>query len=798
MAVHTAEVNQIIYQTPAPSSTSWVIIDSQIDDLATLMSFAKQDHQVFLLDKVVDGVEQITQLLQLSESAPDAIHLISHGTPGTLYLGNSELSLSNLADYAEQLKSWSVRDLFIYGCNVAAGDAGEEFLNKLHKLTQANIAAATHRVGNQLLGGNWELNFQLGNTQASSLITPLLAKQYSGVFASIYTVTEDNANNNSNLVNFDVTPDGDFGSGIRVGANGARDVTTDPPIDLGMIQPIDFYFNTDTPQNTGKAFLFLSVFDVDAPDEQDEVIFNGVSLGLLEGQNELDVRTVFELDPSLVRYRAEGVDNLVQIRVNILDSPANWEAEIERAELLINYEEGSTAPGGTALLDVIDTDKPNYEAGESVQFTADLDTTQTPNQALEIETILRDPSGTAVSFIDLPNYVVTGNTPGIDPDTLTQEFTLPNDAVGGTWTIDISVFDQNTGAFQLFDSQPFTVGVVNPSPIPSGPLVFQFKDFVRFEELDENRPYQGPNASFLFEDDFDKQPSVSSETLYLLANPDVAAAVENGSSPSGFEHYQQFGRNEGRNLLPLDYEVGGLRIASLFDETYYLGEYQDVADNLASSNTFVYGYDHFIKFGIQEGRNPSLWYNESFYLANNGDVVDAINQGTFKSGLEHYLNYGHLENRDPSAFFDADVYLSNNPDVAEAVNMGRRDSAFEHYIEYGASEGRIRTSEITGTGLLEGWGTLLFEEAYYLNTNSDVAEAVQDGTYQSGFDHYVLFGQSEGRDPAPFFDESAYLGINPDVDDAVNNSAQSSGMEHYFRFGRQEDRFAFIVGTEVV
>ncbi|MEG4219819.1 DUF4347 domain-containing protein [Microcoleus sp. Pol12A6] len=32
-------------------------------------------------------------------------------------------------------------NLLLYGCNVAAGDAGEEFITRLHKLTGAQIAA---------------------------------------------------------------------------------------------------------------------------------------------------------------------------------------------------------------------------------------------------------------------------------------------------------------------------------------------------------------------------------------------------------------------------------------------------------------------------------------------------------------------------------------------------------------------------------------------------------------------------------------------------------------------------------
>lgn len=38
-----------------------------------------------------------------------------------------------------------------------------------------------------------------------------------------------------------------------------------------------------------------------------------------------------------------------------------------------------------------------------------------------------------------------------------------------------------------------------------------------------------------------------------------------------------------------------------------------------------------------------------------------------------------------------------------------------------------------------------FNEDYYLNSNPDVAAAVQAGQFQSGLDHYNQFGQAEGR-----------------------------------------------------
>jgi hypothetical protein len=101
--------------------------------------------EVVILDPTRDGVERITQVLA-SRTDVEAVHLVSHGSPGCLYLGSTQLCLETLYDYAPQLQTWftpsTSPSLLLYGCNVAAGDAGEEFIEKLHRLTGAEVAAS--------------------------------------------------------------------------------------------------------------------------------------------------------------------------------------------------------------------------------------------------------------------------------------------------------------------------------------------------------------------------------------------------------------------------------------------------------------------------------------------------------------------------------------------------------------------------------------------------------------------------------------------------------------------------------
>ncbi|MDJ0734349.1 MAG: DUF4347 domain-containing protein [Nostocaceae cyanobacterium] len=154
-----------------------VFIDSGVNNYTYLADGVISEAEFHILEGRKDGIAQITEILKNSNDISQ-VHIIAHGSPGSLKLGNSILSLDTLGDYSEQLQTWSTETLLLYGCNVAAGDAGEEFLTKLQKITQTTIHASTHKVGNPNQGGNWELNVTIPeNSQNSALIPsiPFLA-----------------------------------------------------------------------------------------------------------------------------------------------------------------------------------------------------------------------------------------------------------------------------------------------------------------------------------------------------------------------------------------------------------------------------------------------------------------------------------------------------------------------------------------------------------------------------------------------------------------------------------------------
>nr|MDJ0552890.1 DUF4347 domain-containing protein [Microcoleaceae cyanobacterium MO_207.B10] len=133
-----------------------VFIDSKVKDYQILANGVLSEIELVIIKADRDGIEQITETLE-KYTTISSIHIVSHGSPGCLYLGNSKLNLNTIKNYAKQLQNWSVSHLLLYGCHVAQGNEGAEFITQLHQLTRAEIAASAKPIGNSALGGDWHL-----------------------------------------------------------------------------------------------------------------------------------------------------------------------------------------------------------------------------------------------------------------------------------------------------------------------------------------------------------------------------------------------------------------------------------------------------------------------------------------------------------------------------------------------------------------------------------------------------------------------------------------------------------------
>lgn len=170
-----------------------VFIDSRVSDLEQLVADLTPTTHVHVLPPNDDGVNQITARLKHQPDV-ESIHILSHGKPGCLYLGNAELSLWTLAKYEHHLKAWnfygskysSRPSLLLYGCHLALGQAGSKFLQQVYRLTGLPLYASTSKIGSIIEGGQWQLEVAIGTHQQppDRPISQEMEAQYSGTFAA--------------------------------------------------------------------------------------------------------------------------------------------------------------------------------------------------------------------------------------------------------------------------------------------------------------------------------------------------------------------------------------------------------------------------------------------------------------------------------------------------------------------------------------------------------------------------------------------------------------------------------------
>ncbi|XHL94213.1 MAG: FG-GAP-like repeat-containing protein [Microcoleus anatoxicus] len=164
---------------------SIIIIDPTIPDSHHIASGIKPGTATYILKSQPNAIEQITTILA-QHTGIESLHIISHGSPGNLHLGATELNSNNLENFSPQIKQWGNAltqnaDILLYGCEVAAGEIGQNFLKRLSEITGADIAASATLTGSAELGGDWNLEVKTGPIEATVPFNANALKTYRGV-----------------------------------------------------------------------------------------------------------------------------------------------------------------------------------------------------------------------------------------------------------------------------------------------------------------------------------------------------------------------------------------------------------------------------------------------------------------------------------------------------------------------------------------------------------------------------------------------------------------------------------------
>ena len=172
--------------------------DTLIDGLVT----EGRRIDVVFLDPDEDSLQQISAYLR-GTTELDAIHVLAHGQSGVLDFGNDQLDRATLSANRELIAGWSNAlsddaDLLIYGCDLAADEAGRLFVDELALLTGADVAASDDLTGAGALGADWQLEYTTGSIQIATAFTADAQEQWTRTLAT-FTVTNLNDSGTGSL-----------------------------------------------------------------------------------------------------------------------------------------------------------------------------------------------------------------------------------------------------------------------------------------------------------------------------------------------------------------------------------------------------------------------------------------------------------------------------------------------------------------------------------------------------------------------------------------------------------------------
>ncbi|HEY9808399.1 MAG TPA: esterase-like activity of phytase family protein, partial [Halomicronema sp.] len=162
-----------------------VFVDSGVENYQSLLAGVDRNAEVFILNSTGNQLEEMTEILSHRQNV-SAVHIVSHGSAGALSLGDSSVSIADIS----QTELWrgsltADADVLLYGCDVAAGDVGKEFVKELSELTSADVAASTDKTG---FGGNWDFEYKTGNIETGLIFSKPVRDNYQSSLAIITSI----------------------------------------------------------------------------------------------------------------------------------------------------------------------------------------------------------------------------------------------------------------------------------------------------------------------------------------------------------------------------------------------------------------------------------------------------------------------------------------------------------------------------------------------------------------------------------------------------------------------------------
>ena len=181
---------------PPPSRSELFFIDAGVADPGAFWLAAPKGATVVCIPTGVDSWRFMAQEAARFEGLR-AIHIVSHGQPGAVVLNGQHYAAADLDPLAIPLHQLGRAltkngDIFLYGCEVGAGVAGQNLLNTLAAATGADIAASKNNTGNAAHGGNWDLEIVTGQINPALALNATSMAGYNAVL--VYNTVTTTAN----------------------------------------------------------------------------------------------------------------------------------------------------------------------------------------------------------------------------------------------------------------------------------------------------------------------------------------------------------------------------------------------------------------------------------------------------------------------------------------------------------------------------------------------------------------------------------------------------------------------------
>ncbi|MEE9492341.1 MAG: DUF4347 domain-containing protein [Gammaproteobacteria bacterium] len=471
-----------IYQPSVIQSVSYEIVffDDSVNNYQQLFADlqvsqdANRRFEVYVLDSDRDGIEQISEILG-DQQIVDAIHIVSHGDSGRVNLGNSWLDSNNLNRYSEAIADWSQvlgdkADLLIYGCDLASSDEGKALTNALSELTGADVAASVDLTGNALLGGDWDLEYKIGQVETAVAFSQATQQSWNEVLATI-TVTTFNdfsdGGDTSDIASLLATPGTD---GISL-----REAIIATNNDAGQADTIILSAGTYTLSISGINENFAATGDLNI---RDDLIITGAdaSATIIDGggiDRVIEARSGVTLTMNDVTVTGGSTSSLG----GGIDVQASAQLNLNRVSVTGNQAANGAGISNRGTINLTDVAISNNGDGTTVigggvwnQGAATLDrVTLNENRADSGAGIFNDSTATSLA---LTNVTVSGNTATVSGGGLytnsaatiySSTFTLNTADTGGgihiqnpgTITLTNSIIEGNTGTTTNKDVQGF-------------------------------------------------------------------------------------------------------------------------------------------------------------------------------------------------------------------------------------------------------------------------------------------------------------------------------------------------------